>query len=579
MRFRTLRWVTVGLPILFIIVLEMAEDFVLEPYFGRWTGHFIAFFIVGLGAVVLSFFVFQTVEQAERQLRRQNRDLTTLNDISRVVSSSLDLDTVLSRALKRVLVVTETEAGEIFLLDEADRELVLKIHRGLFPEEFQEITRFPVGEGFPGLVAATGETIVVTDLAADPRFKRRAVVARGFRAMASVPLRAKDRVVGVMNVADRRKIYTDTDLNLLTAIGNQIGVSVETARLHTQVQQQATYFDTLIENSGNAIIVTDLKGRILSWNRGAEEIYGWSREETIGQNMPMVPHHLREEAGHLMDQIIQFGETLYNFETHRLRKGGEQIPVMVTVSPIKDADGKLVSFVGISTDMRDKKRLEQEILRQQRALAIMEERERLARELHDSLGQILGYANTQTQAAREMLSKDQITVADTYLKRLVEVVQDAHADVREYILSLQANPLKEEGLLPALETYLQQFSRHNGINTELIASDELAAIEFGSNVEIQLMRIIQEAVTNIRKHADAQHVRITFEIDNGQAQVTIEDDGCGFDLDQTSSNGGRHFGLRIMQDRAKEIGGNIRVQSNPEQGTTVQVQAPLGREG
>jgi PAS domain S-box-containing protein len=382
-----------------------------------------------------------------------------------------------------------------------------------------------------------------------------------------------------MNVADRHKTFTVTELSLLAAIGNQIGVAVETARLHAQVQQQATYFDTLIESSGNAIITTDPKGKILSWNRGAEIIYGWSKEEAIGQIIPMVPLPLQEEAYHWMAQVVRSGESMYNIETQRLRKGGEQIPVMVTVSPIKDANGRLVSLLGISTDMRDKKRLEQKLLRQQRALAIMEERERLARELHDSLGQIMGYVNAQTQATREMLSKNEIMVADSYLKRLVEVAQEAHADVREHILSLQVSPLKEQGLLPALKGYLHQFSQHNNIQTKLTASDELANLVIGPNVEIQLMRIVQEAVTNVRKHANAQQVQITFEVDNGQAQIAIEDDGRGFDPTLTSSKSERHFGLKIMQERAKGIGGSVQVQSKPGQGTLVKVNTPLHHRG
>lgn len=579
MHSRALRWATIWLPILFIIAIEIAEDFILEPLFSRWISHLITSVAVGFGAVVLSYIVFRTVEQAERQLRRQNKDLAALNEISQIVSGSLELEAILSRALEWLLAVIETEAGEIFLLNETGQELVSRLHQGLFPEAFQEITRFPVGEGFPGLVAANGQAIIVTDLAADPRFKRQAVVAQGFRTMASVPLRAKDQVVGVMNVADRRKTYTAADLSLLTAIGNQIGVAIETARLHAQVQKQATYFDTLIENSGNAIITADLKGRILSWNRGAEIIYGWKKEEAIGQTIPMVPQSLHEEAYNWMSQVIQTGKPLYNIETHRLRKGEELIPVMVTVSPIQDANGKLVSLLGISTDMRDKKRLEQKLLRQQRALAIMEERERLARELHDSLGQILGYVNTQTQAALAMLAKDQVAVANAYLKRLVEVIQEAHTDVREYILSLQTNPLKEQGLLPTLKGYLQQFGRHNGLQTKLIAPDELADVTFGPNVEAQLMRIVQEALTNVRKHAQAQRVWITFAVGSDQVQVAIEDDGCGFESVQISSEDSRHFGLRIMRERVKEIGGSVQVQSKPGQGTTVRVDVPVSHGG
>jgi hypothetical protein len=111
-----LRWVTIVLPILFIIVFELVEDLLLEPVFGRWVGHLITFVAVGIGAAALPLVVFQTVEQVEGRLRRQNRDLAAVNGISRVVSGSLDLDTILRHALDKVLEAAEAEAAEIFCL-------------------------------------------------------------------------------------------------------------------------------------------------------------------------------------------------------------------------------------------------------------------------------------------------------------------------------------------------------------------------------------------------------------------------------------------------------------------------------
>lgn len=349
-------------------------------------------------------------------------------------------------------------------------------------------------------------------------------------------------------------------------------------KMQANLVQQTNYLNTLIENSGHAIITTDLQGKILSWNRGAEAIYGWTKEEAIGQVLLMVPPHLRDESRELIDILLRQREPLYNFETQRLRKTGELIPVMVTVSPMMDANGKVVRFLGISTDMRERKRLEQEVLRQQRALAVLQERERLARELHDSLGQILGYVNTQSQAVRELLAKNQTKMADTYLKRLVEVAQDAHADVREYILSLQTQPSREQKFIPALREYLQRFGQNSGVRTELIVPNQMDQLEFDPTVEAQLMRIVQEALTNVRKHARAQHVRVDFQLKDGLAQIQVADDGKGFDPTQPAEEG-RHFGQRIMRERAEEIGGSVTVQSLAGAGTQVIVQAPLHKGG
>lgn len=350
-------------------------------------------------------------------------------------------------------------------------------------------------------------------------------------------------------------------------------------KMQASLAQQSNHLNTLIESSGNAIIATDLQGKILSWNRGAEIIYGWTKEEAIGQVLPMVPPQLREESRELIDSLLLKKEPLYNFETLRLRKNGELIPVMVTVSPILDVGGNPARFLGISTDMRDRKRLEQELLRQQRALAVLQERERLARELHDSLGQILGYVNTQSQAIRELLSRRQTAMADTYLKRLIEVAQDAHADVREYILSLQTKPSPDQKFIPVLRGYLERFSQSNGIGTELIAPNELDDIEFDPAVETQLMRIVQEALTNVRKHSQAQHAKISFQMNGGMIQIQVTDDGTGFDPTQFTIDDGRHFGQRIMQERAAEIGGKVEVKSLPGQGTLVSVLVPAQTKG
>ncbi|MBI3734028.1 MAG: PAS domain S-box protein [Chloroflexi bacterium] len=137
-------------------------------------------------------------------------------------------------------------------------------------------------------------------------------------------------------------------------------------KMQQSLVEQTTYLNTLIESSGNAIITSNLDGKILLWNRGAEQIYEWTRLEAIGQTLPMVPPELRDEARQLLARLVASGEPIYNYETQRLRKSGDRLPVMVTVSPIRDANGKAIALLGISTDMRERKRLEQEVLRQRR---------------------------------------------------------------------------------------------------------------------------------------------------------------------------------------------------------------------
>ncbi len=178
--------------------------------------------------------------ERSRELEERNRDLAALNAVAVATSHHLDLNWVMSEALEQVLSVSGAEAGEIFLRNESTDEMVLALHQGAFPESFQTIATFRLGEGFPGQVALTGLPVVSTDLANDGRYLRPQVVAAGFKAYASIPLFSRSKVVGSIDLVARAlNTFDDSSLTLLVGIGHQIGVAVENARLYEQVAQLA----------------------------------------------------------------------------------------------------------------------------------------------------------------------------------------------------------------------------------------------------------------------------------------------------------------------------------------------------
>ncbi|RLC76524.1 MAG: hypothetical protein DRJ03_28510, partial [Chloroflexi bacterium] len=217
------------------------------------------------------------------------------------------------------------------------------------------------------------------------------------------------------------------------------------------------------------------------------------------------------------------------------------------------------------------------IIEQQRALATLEERERLGRGLHDGLGQELGYLNVQAQAVATMLAAGQITPAQANLRRIVQTAQKTHADVRNYILGLRAEDAPRQDFWEALGDYLSQFQTTYGIETDLSRPDDAPSPAFGPSVEKQLLRIIQEALTNTRKHAAAQRVQVLFNFTAAAAHVIIADDGCGFEPSPPLSppQAGGRFGLQMMRERAQAVGGQVEIRSAPEQGACVLVHIPL----
>jgi signal transduction histidine kinase len=229
-------------------------------------------------------------------------------------------------------------------------------------------------------------------------------------------------------------------------------------------------------------------------------------------------------------------------------------------------------------DISAQKQAQTRLVEQQRALAMLREREHLARELHDSLGQIFAFVNSQGQAIRRLLNRSDVTTADALTGRLVEVAREADVDIRESILGLRVS-LSEHGFFPALASYLASYEKNYGIHAELEGPERFAAAAFEPLVEVQLLRILQEALTNVRKHASAHCVRIALALEDGCARVTIRDDGQGFDPAEFAGRADGHVGLQVMRERAEEVGGTLSLRSVPGQGTEVVVRVPVSERG
>ena len=215
--------------------------------------------------------------------------------------------------------------------------------------------------------------------------------------------------------------------------------------------------------------------------------------------------------------------------------------------------------------------------RRVRDLAVTEERERIAREMHDSLAQVLGYVNTKAQAIAEFLRTHQVDRASVQLGQLSEAARSAYADVREGILGLRTSLGPERGLLDALREYLEQWKEQSGLPAELTIRPEGCTLRtLSPAAELQLLRIVQEALANVRKHAAASRVRVELiEADEG-VQAIIEDDGRGFDPAHLGSASFPRFGLATMRERAEAVAGNLAIASAPGRGTRVVVRIPTG---
>lgn len=210
---------------------------------------------------------------------------------------------------------------------------------------------------------------------------------------------------------------------------------------------------------------------------------------------------------------------------------------------------------------------------QLQSLSITEERGRIAREMHDGLAQVLGYLNLQVQTLGSLLKQGKSEQLESELAQMRHAVQVAHADVRENILSLRTTLAQEKGLDAAVDEYLTEFGIQTGIETNfsyLVEGD----LNLASVAEVQLVCILQEALTNVRKHSGAScvEVMITKEDYPGADQIYMQiiDDGIGF----VAAGSKRNFGLQTMRERVESVGGSLSIESEHQKGTRIECRLP-----
>ena len=204
--------------------------------------------------------------------------------------------------------------------------------------------------------------------------------------------------------------------------------------------------------------------------------------------------------------------------------------------------------------------------------AIIEERRRIARELHDGLAQSLGYLNLKTKLVSDALSAQNTVQAITELGDIRRVVQDTYEDIRESIDQLSTE-VRNLSLVPALNNYTREFGQNNGIQVKFEASRALTNIS--PVAELQLLRIAQEALTNVRRHAMATEVEVRLENTGQAVEMTVRDNGQGFNLADLEEPPPGYHGLNIIRERAEGLGGSVDISSAPGEGTAVMISLPL----
>ncbi|HJQ27925.1 MAG TPA: PAS domain S-box protein, partial [Rubrobacter sp.] len=307
-----------------------------------------------------------------------------------------------------------------------------------------------------------------------------------------------------------------------------------------------------------------LEGIITSWNRGAERIYGYTPEETVGHPISMlVPSERPNEIPGILERLRR-GEQIEHYETIRVAKDGRRLDISLSISPISDAAGNITGASTIARDITERKRTENALREIREA-----ERRRLARDLHDGALQDLAYT---TAAMGLILLNAQNTSLEDELQAVVDAVRRAARGLRDVVNDLrleQDRPLPE--LVESLVKMNQVMARGREITLEV--ADDFPSAPLGET-GTQILRIIQEALTNSRRHSGASRVLVSLRAEGRDLIVEISDDGQGFG--PTTPSG---VGLSSMRERTAVIDGELEIESEFGHGTRVRLRVSSPQEG
>ena len=335
------------------------------------------------------------------------------------------------------------------------------------------------------------------------------------------------------------------------------------------LRESEAHYRELFENSRDALYVHDLNGAYTSVNRAAEQLFGYPREDLIGKQFSTYLNS--GDENHLHEKLCcKLEETSYEAEI--ITSEGRHIPVEIS-SRLIFANGVAVGVQGCVRDISEHKRVQAAARTYSRRVieAQEAERRRISRELHDQVGQILTAVKMNLHSLWEKCTAPEILAS---IQDNMEVIDEAVDQVRDLSVDLRPLLLDDFGLPIALRWYLDRQTKRCAIATEFTSHSLCEDDRFSSELETACFRIVQEAVTNVVRHARATRIVVTLERNGSDLVLGIADDGAGFDL-SVLRNGAATLGLRGMEERVQALGGLFTINSAPSVGTEILARFPI----
>lgn len=554
-------------------------------------------------------------KRAEAEIAQRNANLAAQNTIASTLSRSLDLRTILDASLDAVLSIVEMEAGLVFLWDSVLDRLTLRSYRGsLFENDSMNTIQEWGCCDMISTEAMRTFAAAVKPVSECPAAHASPMIAReDLKTLLSVPLVSNGKALGALTLASRKTGPIPLhELELLTIIGQQIGMAVENANLYQAAERVAEELTLLHQIS-----------TVLASTLSAEKIY----EQIVMQSVKLLDcstvcilewddadqkagllagHGITEAEGDFLQAQTDTFDCLRDLVVCRqsIAVNDAQTDPRIPASwmqrlglrallcvPIRSMDESFGALFLMERQAERNWRYEEIVLieafvnraavalmnanlhKQLEWAAALEERQRIAADMHDGLGQTVSLLGLQIDNAMELIKTGSEQQAVEELSTTRETVKQVSVEVRRSIASLQRTPQPLRSLQELLASLPEKLSW---------ADASPIHFKFGSQIPLflpqeqadQVLFVVQEALLNAHRHAHARHITIALEPQEREICITVEDDGLGFEQGAWWETSQSHFGLGVMHSRAARIGANLLIDSSPGSGTRVTLTLP-----
>ncbi len=545
-------------------------------------------------------------EELALQVTERTKELSSLYTITAVASSTLNLQETLTTALDTTLDLIACDAGGIHLFHEESAELALVNGCCLSQNTINHLQKLSRNNNFLDRVAKSGKPLVLVDL---ENLEAVPFHEDGFDWLAVTPLTSHGSVLGTLFMVRRESgSLSPPNSDLLASIGNQIGVAIDNAHLFAAEQSRAEQFQLITEVSHHFTSILEIDDVLAEVVRLIQQTYGYYHvaigliegDEVVYQmgagklwedpDFDFSPSHLKVGEEGLSGWVAGSGEPLIvpdvRQEVRYVEMRGSAARSELTV-PLKIKD-RVIGVLDVQSDrLDDFDETDLEVMQllagqaaiaienarlyeQAQQLAVVEERNRLARDLHDSVTQSIYSLTLLAEAGQRMIQVGDTAVIQHNQERLSSIAQQALQEMRLLVFELRPLDLRQAGLVSTVEHRLEVVERRAGVDAKFTVAD---LPELPQDVEEALYRIAHEALNNALKHAQATAVSVTIHSDSDRITLEVYDNGRGFETAVGERLGG--LGLVSMRERAEMLNGRLAITSSPEDGTTVCAEIPL----